>query len=45
MLIEKTVIGSFPKLRSPLKAALREVVELQLRYGIDLIADAPERWD
>jgi len=43
MLIEKTVIGSFPKLRIPLKAALREVVELQLRYGVDLITDGEQR--
>jgi 5-methyltetrahydropteroyltriglutamate--homocysteine methyltransferase len=43
MLIEKTVIGSFPKLRSPLEAALREVVELQLRYGVDLITDGEQR--
>jgi 5-methyltetrahydropteroyltriglutamate--homocysteine methyltransferase len=43
MLIEKTVIGSFPKSRSPLEAALREVVELQLRYGVDLITDGEQR--
>jgi len=43
MQIEKTVIGSFPKLRRPLEEALREVVELQLRYGVDLIADGEQR--
>ena len=43
MPIEKTVIGSFPKSRSPLPEALREVVTLQLQYGIDLISDGELR--
>ena len=30
MPIEKTVIGSFPKSKSPLEVALKEVIELQL---------------
>ena len=43
MTIEKTVIGSFPKSNRPLDTALREVVELQLRYGIDVITDGEQR--
>jgi methionine synthase II (cobalamin-independent) len=43
MPIEKTVIGSFPKSKSPLQEALREVVTLQLQYGVDLITDGEQR--
>ena len=43
MPIEKTVIGSFPKSKSPLETALREVVELQLSYDVDLISDGEQR--
>jgi 5-methyltetrahydropteroyltriglutamate--homocysteine methyltransferase len=43
MPIEKTVIGSFPKLNGPLERAIREVVDLQLHYGIDLITDGEPR--
>jgi len=43
MTIEKTVIGSFPKSKSPLETALREVVELQLNYGVNLISDGEQR--
>ena len=43
MPIETTVIGSFPKSDSPLENAIREVVDLQLFYGIDLITDGEQR--
>jgi 5-methyltetrahydropteroyltriglutamate--homocysteine methyltransferase len=43
MSIETTVVGSFPKSGSPLEEAIRDVVELQLRYGIDLISDGELR--
>jgi methionine synthase II (cobalamin-independent) len=43
MPIEKTVVGSFPKSDSPLEEAIREIVDLQLYYGIDLITDGEQR--
>jgi 5-methyltetrahydropteroyltriglutamate--homocysteine methyltransferase len=43
MLIEKTVVGSFPRPDSPLEKAIREIVDLQLYYGIDLITDGELR--
>jgi len=43
MPIETTVIGSFPKSDSSLEDAIREIVDLQLYYGIDLITDGEQR--
>lgn len=43
MKIEKTVIGSFPRSNRPLEKALREVVDLQVGCGIDLITDGEQR--
>jgi methionine synthase II (cobalamin-independent) len=43
MQIEKTVVGSFPKSDSPVEKAIREIVDLQLNYGIDLITDGEQR--
>ena len=43
MPIERTVIGSFPKSNLPLQQALKAVVELQLRYGIDVVTDGEQR--
>jgi methionine synthase II (cobalamin-independent) len=43
MPIETTVVGSFPKSDSPLERAIREIVDLQLYYGIDLITDGEQR--
>lgn len=43
MQIETTVVGSFPKSDSPLEKAIRETVDLQLYYGIDLITDGELR--
>lgn len=43
MRIETTVVGSFPKSDSPLEKAIREIVDLQLYYGIDVITDGELR--
>ncbi len=43
MPIETTVVGSFPKSDRPLENAIREIVDLQLYYGIDLITDGELR--
>ena len=43
MPIEKTVVGSFPKSDIPIEKAIREVIDLQLYYGIDLITDGEQR--
>jgi len=43
MPIETTVVGSFPKSKSPFEEAIKEVVDLQLHYGIDLITDGEMR--
>ena len=43
MLIETTVVGSFPKSDSSLEKAIREIVDMQLFYGIDVITDGEQR--
>jgi methionine synthase II (cobalamin-independent) len=43
MPIETTVVGSFPKSDNPLENAIREIVDLQLYYGINLITDGEQR--
>jgi 5-methyltetrahydropteroyltriglutamate--homocysteine methyltransferase len=44
MAIETTVVGSFPPLPiKPLEKAIKEVVNLQVQYGIDLISDGEQR--
>jgi 5-methyltetrahydropteroyltriglutamate--homocysteine methyltransferase len=43
MPIEMTVVGSFPISDSPLEKAIREIVDLQLYYGIDVITDGELR--
>jgi len=43
MPIETTVVGSFPKSNRPLETALKEIVDLQLHYGINLITDGEQR--
>jgi len=45
MRIERTTIGSFPRGDKPLEAAIRDVVDLQLKYGIDVITDGEQRAD
>jgi len=41
----KTVIGSFPVKSLPLEDAIREVVKMQLKYGIDIVSDGEQRAD
>jgi len=43
MPIETMVVGSFPKSKNPLEDAIREVVDLQLRYDIDIVTDGELR--
>jgi 5-methyltetrahydropteroyltriglutamate--homocysteine methyltransferase len=43
MPIEKTVVGSFPRSNNPLEKAIKETIDLQLHYGIDLITDGEPR--
>ncbi len=43
--IERTTIGSFPRMGKLLKEAVRDVIDLQLRYGIDVVTDGEQRAD
>jgi 5-methyltetrahydropteroyltriglutamate--homocysteine methyltransferase len=43
--IERTTIGSFPRSEKPLEEAVRDVLDLQLRYGIDVVTDGEQRAD
>jgi methionine synthase II (cobalamin-independent) len=43
MPIETTVVGSFPKSDSSTENTIREIVDLQLYYGIDVITDGEQR--
>jgi 5-methyltetrahydropteroyltriglutamate--homocysteine methyltransferase len=43
--IERTTIGSFPRADKPLEVAIKDVVDLQLKYGIDVITDGEQRAD
>jgi 5-methyltetrahydropteroyltriglutamate--homocysteine methyltransferase len=43
MLIETTVVGSFPKFEGSLDEAIKKVVKLQLDCGIDVISDGEQR--
>jgi 5-methyltetrahydropteroyltriglutamate--homocysteine methyltransferase len=43
MLVETSVVGSFPKLDTSLEQAIMKVVNLQLEYGIDVITDGEQR--
>ena len=45
MKIDRTVIGSFPKIDFPLDEAIKSVVDLQLCYDIDIITDGEQRGD
>lgn len=45
MRIERTTIGSFPRGDKPLESAIRDIVDLQLKYGIDVITDGEQRAD
>jgi 5-methyltetrahydropteroyltriglutamate--homocysteine methyltransferase len=43
--MERTTIGSFPRPDKHLEDAVREVVDLQLRYGLDVVTDGEQRAD
>jgi 5-methyltetrahydropteroyltriglutamate--homocysteine methyltransferase len=43
--IERTTIGSFPRVDNTLEASVRDVIDLQLRYGIDVVTDGEQRAD
>jgi 5-methyltetrahydropteroyltriglutamate--homocysteine methyltransferase len=43
--MERTTIGSFPRTDKPLEAAVADVVDLQLRYRIDVVTDGEQRAD
>jgi 5-methyltetrahydropteroyltriglutamate--homocysteine methyltransferase len=45
MRIERTTIGSFPRSDKPLEVAIKDVIDLQLRHGIDVISDGEQRAD
>lgn len=45
MRIERTTIGSFPRSNKPLDVAIRDIIDLQLRYGIEVISDGEQRTD
>ena len=42
-LIRKTVIGSFPRLDDSPEASIRKVIDLQLKHGLDIVADGEQR--
>ena len=43
--MERTTIGSFPRGEKPLDAAIRDVVDLQLRHGVEVVTDGEQRAD
>jgi 5-methyltetrahydropteroyltriglutamate--homocysteine methyltransferase len=43
--IDRTTIGSFPRTGKRLEEAVREVIDLQLKYGIDVVTDGEQRAD
>lgn len=43
--MEITTIGSFPRGDKPLDAAIRDVVDLQLRHGVEVVTDGEQRAD
>lgn len=43
MLIQTSVVGSFPKLDLPIDVAIKNIVNLQLENGIDVITDGEQR--
>jgi len=45
MRIERTTIGSFPRSDKPFEVAIRDIIDLQLRYGIDVVSDGEQRAD
>jgi 5-methyltetrahydropteroyltriglutamate--homocysteine methyltransferase len=45
MAIERTIIGSFPRGEKPLETAIRDIIDLQLKYGVDMVTDGEQRAD
>jgi len=45
LILKKSVIGSFPKLQMPIEEAIKKIIDLQLRNGIDIISDGEQRTD
>lgn len=45
MSILRTVVGSFPVRNVPIEKAIQEIVEMQLKYGIDIFSDGEQRAD
>lgn len=45
MKILRTVVGSFPVKNIPLEKAILEIVEMQLKYGINIVSDGEQRAD
>ncbi len=43
--MERTIIGSFPRGDKPVGDAIREVVDLQLRHGVEVVTDGEQRAD
>ncbi len=43
--IKKTVIGSFPRICPPIEDSIKAAVDLQIKYGIDIISDGEQRYD
>ncbi len=43
--IIKTVVGSFPRVHTDIEKSIKAVVDLQLRYGIDIVSDGEQRTD
>ncbi|MCX8189269.1 MAG: hypothetical protein N3F64_06120 [Nitrososphaeria archaeon] len=45
MEILRTVVGSFPVKNIPVEKAIVEIVEMQLKYGINVVSDGEQRAD
>jgi len=43
--MERTTIGSFPRSGKPIEDAIRDVVDLQLRHGVEVVTDGEQRAD
>ncbi|WP_455364874.1 hypothetical protein [[Eubacterium] cellulosolvens] len=45
MIVQRTVIGSLPKLSDDLATSIKQAVKLQLKYRIHMISDGEQRYD
>lgn len=45
MKIKKTVIGSFPSISHNYEESMRRIVDIQLKYGMDIVSDGEQRAD